>query len=133
MGFYLDKVTPGYKVQPKGWDLTKENVYAYIDWLFEGENEQGAKDLEEAISVVMEEKMNSKMPESFPKATKNFGAALLAWNKGKASYPDANFTMRLTYGTVKPYSPKDGVSYWYWSPGQAIMGRGSSMIPGSPL
>jgi hypothetical protein len=121
MGFYLDKVTPGYKVQPKDWDLTKENIDAYIDWLFEGENEQGAKDLEEAISVVMEEKMNSKMPESFPKATKNFGAALLAWNKGKASYPDANFTMRLTYGTVKPYSPKDGVSYWYWCTANGIL------------
>ena len=25
--------------------------------------------------------------------------------------PDANFTLRLTYGTVKPYSPKNGVSY----------------------
>ena len=25
------------------------------------------------------------------------------------SYPDANFTIRLTYGNVKPYDPKDGV------------------------
>ncbi len=24
------------------------------------------------------------------------------------SYPDANFTIRLTYGNVKPYDPKDG-------------------------
>jgi hypothetical protein len=23
------------------------------------------------------------------------------------SYPDANFTIRLTYGNVKPYDPKD--------------------------
>ena len=30
------------------------------------------------------------------------------------SYPDANFTLRLTYGNVKSYDPKDGVHYkWY--------------------
>ncbi|MEG1562972.1 MAG: S46 family peptidase, partial [Bacteroides sp.] len=29
------------------------------------------------------------------------------------SYPDANFTIRLTYGNVKPYSPRDGVHYKY--------------------
>ena len=31
------------------------------------------------------------------------------------SYPDANFTLRLTYGNVKPYSPKDGVQYSYYT------------------
>ncbi|WP_423737016.1 S46 family peptidase [Chitinophaga caseinilytica] len=28
-------------------------------------------------------------------------------------YPDANFTMRLSYGQVKPYSPRDAVAYDY--------------------
>lgn len=33
---------------------------------------------------------------------------------GKSFYPDANSTMRLTYGTVKPYVPRDAVNYnWY--------------------
>ena len=27
--------------------------------------------------------------------------------------PDANFTIRLTYGNVKSYDPKDGVHYKY--------------------
>ncbi len=121
MGFYLDKVSPGYKIQPKGWDLTKENADAYVDWLFEGDNVQGAKELEEALTAVIEDKMGGDTPESFRKAQKNFAAALLAWNKGKPSYPDANFTMRLTYGSVKPYSPKDGVSYWYWCTANGIL------------
>ncbi len=30
-------------------------------------------------------------------------------------YPDANFSMRLTYGQVLPYSPRDGVDYWYYT------------------
>ncbi|HEY8919462.1 MAG TPA: S46 family peptidase [Chitinophaga sp.] len=31
----------------------------------------------------------------------------------KKWYPDANFTMRLTYGQVKPYSPQDAIQYDY--------------------
>jgi hypothetical protein len=33
--------------------------------------------------------------------------------KGGALYPDANSTMRLTYGTVQGYSPRDAVEYDY--------------------
>lgn len=37
--------------------------------------------------------------------------ALLEKNKGKLMYPDANSTMRITYGNVQNYSPKDGITY----------------------
>ena len=37
------------------------------------------------------------------------------------SYPDANFTLRLTYGNVKPYDPKDGVHYKYYTTTQGIL------------
>lgn len=37
------------------------------------------------------------------------------------SYPDANFTLRLTYGTVASYNPKDGVHYKYYTTGQGIL------------
>ena len=36
-------------------------------------------------------------------------------------YPDANFTMRLTYGNVKPYNPKDGVTYNYYTTLKGVM------------
>ena len=36
-------------------------------------------------------------------------------------YPDANFTMRLTYGNVKPYNPKDGVIYNYYTTLKGVM------------
>ena len=35
--------------------------------------------------------------------------------------PDANFTLRLTYGNVKPYDPKDGVSYKYYTTLKGVM------------
>ena len=37
------------------------------------------------------------------------------------SYPDANFTMRLTYGNVKSYNPKDGVHYKYYTTTDGIL------------
>ena len=38
-------------------------------------------------------------------------SAVIAWKKsqGKPVYPDANSTLRVTYGTVSPYSPRDGL------------------------
>jgi hypothetical protein len=57
----------------------------------------------------------SSINEEISTASTKYTAGLLEWEKGKPSYPDANFTMRLTYGSVLPYSPKDGVSYWYYT------------------
>ena len=37
------------------------------------------------------------------------------------SYPDANFTIRLTYGNVKSYNPKDGVHYKYYTTTDGIL------------
>jgi hypothetical protein len=36
---------------------------------------------------------------------------VLEMKKGTTLYPDANQTMRVSYGNVKSYSPKDGVKY----------------------
>jgi hypothetical protein len=49
----------------------------------------------------------------YAKGQKQYIAGMLEMNNGKAMYPDANFTMRMTYGKVQNYSPKDGVIYDY--------------------
>ena len=36
---------------------------------------------------------------------------ILEMNKGKKMYPDANFTMRVSFGNVKSYVPRDAVKY----------------------
>jgi hypothetical protein len=41
----------------------------------------------------------------------------------KTQYPDANSTMRLTYGTVKNYDPKDGVTYKYFTTLQGVVDK----------
>ncbi|MGM0666074.1 MAG: S46 family peptidase [Bacteroidota bacterium] len=42
-------------------------------------------------------------------------------------YPDANFTMRLTYGSVLPYQPKDAVIYKHYTTLEGVMEK---YIPG---
>ncbi|RLD83266.1 MAG: serine protease, partial [Bacteroidetes bacterium] len=37
--------------------------------------------------------------------------AIMKFEKDKVLYPDANFTLRVTYGKVDDYFPKDGVKY----------------------
>ena len=59
--------------------------------------------------------------EELAAATKAYGAALLEWKKDEPSYPDANMTCRLTYGTVKGYEPKDGVVYKYYTTLKGVM------------
>ncbi len=47
----------------------------------------------------------------------------------RPQYPDANFTLRLTYGRVKPYSPADGVKYEYYTTLRGVMEKEA---PGNP-
>ena len=54
-------------------------------------------------------------------ASKAYTAALLKWQEGKPSYPDANSTCRFTYGTVKSYEPKDGVLYKHYTTLKGVM------------
>jgi hypothetical protein len=39
----------------------------------------------------------------------------------KVFYPDANSTLRMTYGTVRPYAPKDAVAYDYVTTADGIL------------
>jgi hypothetical protein len=45
----------------------------------------------------------------------------IALTNNEARYPDANFTMRLTYGKVGGYSPADAVKYKYYSTTDGIL------------
>ncbi|MBL1279134.1 MAG: S46 family peptidase [Fluviicola sp.] len=49
--------------------------------------------------------------DNLQKANRYFIAGLRDMNPKKKYYPNANSTLRLTYGNVLPYNPKDAVSY----------------------
>ncbi|MDL2239559.1 S46 family peptidase [Bacteroidales bacterium OttesenSCG-928-K03] len=69
---------------------------------------------EELIGVLMSRRM--AIAEASPKLNKGnrlFIAAIREMNPDVAYYPNANFTMRLTYGSVLDYYPADAVHYDY--------------------
>ena len=46
---------------------------------------------------------------------KQYMAGLMEMNQNKVLYPDANFTMRIAYGKVEGYAPKNGVIYNHYT------------------
>ena len=48
---------------------------------------------------------------------------LMKMNPKKSWASDANFTLRLTYGNVLPYSPADGVIYNYYTTLEGVMAK----------
>ncbi|MEN8116934.1 MAG: S46 family peptidase [Bacteroidota bacterium] len=53
--------------------------------------------------------------EKLAKGRRLFVAGLMEMGNDKVFYPDANSTMRLTYGKVMDYDPRDGVTYKYYT------------------
>lgn len=49
------------------------------------------------------------------------GMMKLKQHEGTPIYPDANSTLRLTYGKIGSYSPKDGVEYNYYTTLKGVM------------
>ncbi|MBQ7550726.1 MAG: S46 family peptidase [Bacteroidales bacterium] len=68
---------------------------------------------------------NSKMETP----RRKYLAALKEMEAGKPMYPDANSTMRCTYGTVIDYFPRDGVHYRHFTTAEGILEK---EIPGDP-
>ena len=50
-------------------------------------------------------------------------AALMEMTPEKTLYPDANSTMRLTYGTIQDYDPRDAVTYEYYTTLQGVIDK----------
>jgi hypothetical protein len=47
--------------------------------------------------------------------------AIMQFEKDKVLYPDANFTLRVTYGKVDDYFPYDGIKYLHYTTLKGIM------------
>lgn len=111
----------------------KGDVDRFVDYLFEksiyGSEENfekfktrpSVKTLEEDPMIlfaksVQEEKANlnaalADFDTGYALAHRECVKGLLAMYQDKANFPDANFSLRLTYGQVKGYRPKDAVYY----------------------
>jgi hypothetical protein len=57
----------------------------------------------------------------YEKGHRLYIAGLKEMHPDKKFYPDANFTMRMTYGTVQDYYPRDAVYYDYFTTLEGII------------
>ncbi len=58
---------------------------------------------------------------SMDRATRQYVAGLREMNADKVYYPDANSTLRLSYGTVRDYEPRDAVAYEHYTTAKGIL------------
>lgn len=72
-------------------------------------------------------KESSRFDEDLATGRRLWMAALMEMVPEKTRYPDANSTMRLSYGTVEGYDPRDGVTYKYYTTLQGVVDK---YIPG---
>ena len=66
-------------------------------------------------------KKNGEFAKRMNPLHKTYLKGLMEKANGAPMAPDANFTMRMTYGSVKPYQPKDGVTYNHYTTLEGVM------------
>ncbi len=112
------------KVFEKSIFSDPEKVYAFLD---NPKAKAIAKD--PAYEVIkafannyseISEKMSAS-DDYLSKGRRLFIAGLREMDGDKTFYPDANFTMRLTYGSVQDYYPADAVRYEYFTTLDGVM------------
>ncbi len=67
--------------------------------------------------------------EKYNEGSRKYVAGLMLQNPKKAWASDANFTLRLTYGRVLPYSPADGIEYNYYTTLKGVMEKENPQNP----
>ena len=142
MKHYREIADPENYLKGIGEDFATMDIDAFVDKLFDNSaltsaeslkaaiEEKGAEILKDPAVVVgmsiyneclNAQSLASESDDYLAKARQVYTAGLLEWKKGEPSYPDANSTMRLTYGTVKGYSPKDAVVYKHYTTLDGVM------------
>jgi hypothetical protein len=82
------------------------------------------------VAAALEARRN-EIDGNLERAIPQYMSALIAWKKsqGKPVYPDANSTLRVTYGTVAPYSPRDGLVKGPFSTVDGIVEKATNKEP----
>lgn len=129
----------------------KGNYEKYADWVFKNSKftnleslisaieAGGLKELDKDPAIILARSATdgrSKLVEDlspvYPVIDKNarkYVAALMEMQPDKAFSPDANFTQRLSYGSVGGYSPADAIEYNYFSTSKGVLEKANPNNP----
>ncbi|MCF8223639.1 MAG: S46 family peptidase [Bacteroidales bacterium] len=103
---------------------TKDRLFAFLDNPDKEklENDPALKAGMDILQVYRELMQKSgEYDKNLQKGRRLYIAGLRDMDPGIVRYPDANFTMRLTYGSVLPYQPKDAVIYKHYTTMEGVM------------
>lgn len=77
------------------------------------------------------EKRRKEVDGQLERVIPEYMKAVIAWknSQGKPVYPDANSTLRVTFGKVAPYSPRDGVTKGPFTTVQGIVEKHTGKEP----
>ncbi len=80
------------------------------------------------------EEREKTLEGEFQAARPRLMEAMIAWRAGRGEplYPDANGTLRITYGTVKGYTPRDAVDYEPFTTADGIVEKNTGEDPFDP-
>ena len=85
------------------------------------ENDPAYLTVGDIMAVGMKIRSISGNDSELARARRLWIAGLKEMDPDLVRYPDANFTMRLSYGSVLPYQPKDAVIYKYYTTMEGVM------------
>jgi hypothetical protein len=145
MKLYAERVPEQY--HPDIYTKVKEefggDYEQYADWLFANSRFTSLDELLELLQTAdtqtltqdpamqlalstadMGYELSGQMMSAYEKmlrGEREFMAALMEMDAGKAFYPDANFTQRMSYGTVGGYRPRDAVWYDYYTTSRGVL------------
>ena len=123
--FYMENASPKDSFDISGLNVDTLFAYSvYADPVKRREADQAYLSDDPARLLNKEiQQLRNRISRSFPSdeyellspASTLYTAGLMEWNKGAKSYPDANSTCRLTYGTVQGYTTKEGKHYDFYT------------------
>jgi hypothetical protein len=82
------------------------------------------------VAMALEQRRN-EVDGNLERVIPQYMQAVIAWKKsqGKPVYPDANSTLRVTYGTVSAYSPRDGITKGPFTTVEGILEKNTGKDP----
>lgn len=152
LDYYMQSIDETYwpeimeDIRKKGLDKTVDKMFdkslfaseEKMNEFVEGFNGKTKKITKDPVYELYMDFVNMYMDELTPKTAKletsldsldrEYMAAWMKFQEDKALYPDANFTLRVAYGQVDDYSPRDAVKYKHYTTIEGIIEKDNPEI-----
>jgi hypothetical protein len=82
------------------------------------------------VAMALEER-RKELDGNLERVVPRYMQAVIAWNRsrGLPVYPDANSTLRVSYGSVAPYSPTDGLTKGPFTTVEGVVAKATDKAP----